>query len=68
MSIKTSTFGRLELSGKEASEFIKQMNDDKPNPGAVAALQRGRKLLQQVLPAISGSTGNSSSGNNNSNK
>lgn len=54
MPIKTSTFGHLELSGEDATQFIKQINEIKPQPGAVAALQRGRKLLQQVLPAMSG--------------
>ncbi len=52
MAIKTSTFGRLELSGKEATQFIKQISEAKPNPQATAALDRGRKLLKQLLPTI----------------
>jgi hypothetical protein len=50
MAIKTSTFGRLELSGKEAEQFLKQVDENKPNPQASAALQRGRAILQQILP------------------
>jgi glycine cleavage system aminomethyltransferase T len=51
MTIETSTFGRLELSGKEAAQFLKQVAENKPNPQATAALQRGRAILQQILPA-----------------
>ncbi len=51
MAIKTSTFGRLELSGKEAAQFLKQVEESKPNPQAIAALQRGRVVLQQIVSA-----------------
>jgi len=41
MAIKSSTFGRVELSGKDAARFVQQNNDEKPNPLALAALARG---------------------------
>lgn len=31
MAIKSSTFGRTELSGKDAVRFIQHMNEDKPS-------------------------------------
>lgn len=49
MAIKTSTFGRVELSGKEAARFVRHMHEDKPNPTAQAALVRGRAVLRQIL-------------------
>ena len=49
MAIKTSTFGRVELSGQEAARFIRHMHEDKPNPTAQAALVRGRELLRQIM-------------------
>lgn len=48
MAIKSSTFGRVELSGKDAENFIKQINESKPNPLALAALARGREINEQV--------------------
>ncbi len=48
MAIKTSTFGRVELSGKDAARFVQQINEDKANPLAVAALVRGRKINEQI--------------------
>jgi hypothetical protein len=50
MAIKTSTFGRIELSGKEAARFVQHMHEDKPNPTAQATLARGRNLLRQIFP------------------
>ena len=49
MAIKSSTFGRVELSGKDAERFIKHMNEDKPNPLALAALARGRENSEKIL-------------------
>lgn len=51
MAIKTSTFGRVELSGNEAVRFLRHMAEDKPNPRAQATLVRGRAVLRQILPA-----------------
>jgi hypothetical protein len=48
MAIKTSTFGRVELSGKEAARFIQHMHENKPNPTARATLARGRDVLSQI--------------------
>lgn len=51
MAIKTSTFGRVELSGKEAARFIRHMNEDKASPAAQASLSRGREILSQMNKA-----------------
>ena len=48
MAIKTSTFGRVELSGKEAERFVQHMDEDKPNPLAMAALERGREVYNRA--------------------
>jgi hypothetical protein len=48
MSIKSSTFGRVEISGKDAVRFVQHMNEDKPNPLALAALARGREISDKV--------------------
>jgi len=44
MAIKSSTFGRTELSGKDAARFIVHMHEDKVNPKAKRNLEEGRKL------------------------
>ena len=49
MAIKTSTFGRVELSGEEATWFIKHLEEDKQNPKAQVTLEHGRDLLRQIL-------------------
>ena len=48
MAIKSSTFGRVELSGKDAARFIRHMNEDKPNERVKLALERGREVLAMV--------------------
>lgn len=48
MAIKSSTFGRVELSGKEAARFVQHMAEDKPNKAAAASLARGRDILRQM--------------------
>jgi len=48
MAIKTSTFGRVELSGKDAERFVQLMNVDKANPLALAALARGREISEKI--------------------
>lgn len=48
MAIKSSTFGRVELSGEDAARFIKHINEDKANPLALAALARGRKIREGI--------------------
>ncbi len=44
MAIKSTTFGRVELSGKDAARFIKHMNEDKPKPSVKSSLDRGRAI------------------------
>jgi hypothetical protein len=52
MAIHTSTFGRVELSGKDAERFQRHMTEDKPNPAAEASLARGREMLRRInVPA-----------------
>jgi len=48
MAIKTTTFGRVELSGNDAARFIQQMNEDKPNEYALAAIERAKKTHKKV--------------------
>lgn len=48
MAIKSSTFGRVELSGKDAARFIRHMDEDKPNQFAIAALARARKIRDKI--------------------
>lgn len=49
MAIKSSTFGRVELSGKDAARFIKHLNEDKANPKVKKALTNGRAVLASIL-------------------
>lgn len=48
MAIKSSNFGRTELSGKDAVRFVQHMNQDKPSEWLLANLQNGRKILEDV--------------------
>jgi len=48
MAIKSSTFGRVELSGKDAARFVQQISEAQPNPLALAALARGRTISEKV--------------------
>lgn len=48
MAIKTTTFGRIELSGNDAARFIQHMNEDKPNEYALAAIERAKKISKKV--------------------
>jgi len=49
MSIRTSTFGGVTLSGDSAKAFRKQFlsGKPKPNPQGQAALDRGRVTLKE---------------------
>jgi hypothetical protein len=49
MAIKTSTFGRLELSGQDAVRFLRHLSEDKPKQEAKKTLQRGREALKQQV-------------------
>lgn len=48
MAILSTTFGRVELSGKEADRFQRHMTEDKPNPAAKASLARGQAMLVRM--------------------
>lgn len=48
MAIKSSTFGRVELSGEDAKRFIRHIEEDKANPLALAALARGQKISEKI--------------------
>jgi len=48
MAIKSSTFGRIELSGKEAARFLVHMNEDKANPKAKENLEEGKALRAKM--------------------
>lgn len=47
MPIRSSTFGRTELSGKESQRFIRHMQEDEPNPAAISSLALGRKAFEK---------------------
>jgi hypothetical protein len=51
MAIKSTTFGRTELSGQDAVRFIQHMNEDKPNEKLKLALERGKKILESMARA-----------------
>jgi hypothetical protein len=48
MSILSTAFRRVELSGKAADRFQRHMNEDKPNPAAKASLARGQAMLARI--------------------
>lgn len=48
MAIKSSTFGRVELTGKDAKKFIERIKNVKPDPKLKAAAERGSVLLARM--------------------
>jgi hypothetical protein len=48
MGIKSSTFGRTELSGKDAVRFLQHMEEDKPSEWLLSNLKNGQKILADV--------------------
>ena len=44
MSVRTSTFGGIRLTNKDAAKFREAIAAPKPNDFAKAALARGRKM------------------------
>jgi glycine cleavage system aminomethyltransferase T len=48
MAIKSSTFGRVELTGKDAARFVQHLVEDKASPLALAALARGRQIRERI--------------------
>ncbi len=47
MAIMTSTFSGWYLTGEDAEQFRRQINDPTPNLLARASMQRGRKLGEE---------------------
>lgn len=48
MAVKTSPFTCWRLSGKDADDFIKQLDESQPNKRAQEALSRGRVLCEEM--------------------
>ncbi len=48
MSIKSSAFGRVTLSGSDAEKFKKQVSYGKPKPAAVKGVKRGVEMLREM--------------------
>ena len=49
MAITSSPFGITVLTGKDAQQMLKQMENSKPNERAIKSLQEGRVLRQKML-------------------
>nr|WP_314400312.1 hypothetical protein [Pseudomonas lundensis] len=49
MAIKSETFGRVELSDKDAARFLQHLKEDAPNQNAKASYKRGKAILRHVL-------------------
>lgn len=48
MAIKSSTFGRVELSGEDAVRFRKMMENVRPSKKVKEAADRGRETLARM--------------------
>ncbi|MCF3191251.1 hypothetical protein [Pseudomonas bubulae] len=49
MAIKSETFGRVELSEKDAARFLQHLKEDPPNMNAKASYRRGKAILRHVF-------------------
>ncbi|MCF6763035.1 MULTISPECIES: hypothetical protein [Pseudomonas] len=49
MAIKSETFGRVELSEKDAARFLQHLKEDPPNMNAKASYKRGKAILRHVF-------------------
>lgn len=47
MSVHTSVFGGVTLTGKDASKFVKQVKNGKPKQAAKDTAARGKKMLAE---------------------
>lgn len=47
MSVHSSVFGGVTLTGKEASKFVNQVKHGKPKQAAKDASVRGKKMLAE---------------------
>lgn len=61
MAIHSTTFGRVELSGKDAERFQLHMIEDKPNSAAEASLARGREMLLRMSAVFQSTSDNKTS-------
>lgn len=48
MSIKSSTFGGVPLSGEETMQFVKQLHDEKPKPAAIDFLKLEHVVMRNI--------------------
>lgn len=48
MAVLSQEFGGIELSGQDATTFLRQIIDAKPSEQAQSNLARGRDLLAQL--------------------
>jgi len=48
MTIKTSTFGRLQLTGQDATRFIQHIVEDKPSRYTLAAIGRAKEVSERI--------------------
>jgi hypothetical protein len=46
MSIKSSAFGGVRLSGKDATKFVRQVGKAKPNEAATTSVKRGMAMVK----------------------
>ncbi|MHB1751656.1 MAG: hypothetical protein ACYCTF_02950 [Acidiferrobacter sp.] len=53
MAIKSTTFGCIELSGKEAKWLPRHMIEDKLNLAAKASLAHGQAVLARIASVYS---------------
>ncbi len=47
MSIKSTTFGGVQLSGDEADTFRRQVSFGRPKQAAKESVERGKKMLNE---------------------
>ena len=52
MAIKSSAFGRTELSGKDAARFIQHMEEDKPSEWHSASYSEQSKMCESIANAL----------------
>ncbi|WP_281222104.1 hypothetical protein [Photobacterium sanguinicancri] len=51
MAIKSTTFGRVQLSGDDAARFAELVRTKQTNPNAKRTLKRGRAALAKMRAA-----------------
>jgi len=48
MSIRTTTFGGVTLSGKEAKDFRQKIDQEKSNTAAKNTIKNGKKIIEDI--------------------